>query len=109
MNANVDELIKALSSGAVLINNLTINVTNNTADTIVNGDGATVNRITAPASVQRPLMLNGTDYRYSHCAPLDPAVADWYEAMRSNDLKQARSKFAQEYAAECEAHWSNRG
>ncbi len=71
MNANVDELIKALSSGAVLINNLTINVTNNTADTIINGDGATVNRITATAQPKRPLLLDGVEYKHSHCEPLD--------------------------------------
>jgi len=77
----IDDL---LQSGAVVIQNLTINnYTNSGAGTQVIGDGATINNVSAqlPAP-RRPMLSAGADYQYTHCAPLDPRVAQWYRDER---------------------------
>jgi hypothetical protein len=90
---SIDDL---LQSGAVIIQNLTINNYNNTgAKSVVIGDGATVNNIEAqplPESPRRAMIGAGSGYQYTHCAPLDPAVGQWYRDERQRaDREYAES------------------
>jgi hypothetical protein len=71
----LDDLLRAAQNGAtIIIQNLHVgNVYNNTADTIINGDGNTINanRVALPAQQRTPLIAGGVDYRSSHCVPSD--------------------------------------
>ncbi len=69
MNMSIDDLLRVILGGGVVIENLTINTVQNQ----IIGDNAVIDArsISLPVPRNRPVLGGGVDYRYTHCAPSD--------------------------------------
>lgn len=115
----LDELFasaKRNGIGVLVINNLQIGDVI-TADQVAGGDisnstdNSTSNSLTVPREALPYLHAGRSAAAIGEsgpCVPLDESLHGTLWQWRADDIDQARSKFAAEYAAQCNEHWQNR-
>ncbi len=105
----MEELAAVLRAGGNVINNLTINVTENSAEQIINGDNAIVDKRNISIEVPREALHLEARSRMAAafgdsgaCVPYT-GPNPW--AWRVAEQEQRSSNWQQEYAAQCAKKW----